>query len=126
MKRFLIISLHFVACIPCQAFDPIGLPPEKTLEWTSKTAVNFVAPIIDFDKNTTAEEACDFLQMQSNKPKDYCIEIDTSALSEKQRQTIIVMQEKNISLLTALSKIADRLHASLVIEPGKICLVPRK
>jgi hypothetical protein len=39
---------------------------------------------------------------------------------------MIVMKEENISLLTALSKIADRLHASLVIEPGKICLVPRK
>lgn len=126
MKQCLIFSLYIFACIPCQAFDPIGPPPEKTLEWTSKTAINFVAPIIDFDKSTTAEEACGILQLSHAKPKDYCIEIDTSALSEKQRQTIIVMQEKNISLLTALSKIADRLNASIVIEPGKISLVPRK
>jgi len=105
---------------PAQAFDPVGPPPEKTLEWT----VNTVRPSIQF-LNAGLEEACEFIMGTGSIPSSYSLKIDYSQIKVPQGWTIS-MDEKNITVIKAVAMIAEKCNADLLVKPGVIILVPRQ
>lgn len=110
------------------AFDPIGPPPEeKTIVWTVSHLSNVVVPIINFDKASTLQECIDFLRLSRGAPPAYRVEIDGEALGQAKPLVPFPegLQARDIKLIDVLAKIADAAQANLVIEEGRVRLVPK-
>ena len=106
------------------AFDPIGPPPKKTIEWTTNYIYWAVVPKIDFE-DISVQEALDFISQATGIPSAYRVEVDATAMGKTILKSKIQMQEKNIKLSDAIAKIADRINAKMVIDEGVIRLVPK-
>ena len=123
MTYRLALAFCFLLESNAPAFDPIGPPPVKTLEWT----VGFVSqrriPAVHI-KNATVEEALEFLRMP-DIPDAYGFKIDYSKLKEPVDLKITI-QDKNITILQAIAAVAQKVNADILIKPGVIVLMPRK
>ena len=127
MKKLLAPFLLLLLIPQTMAFDPIGPPPEKTMEWTMGFIATVVIPRMDFDETTTLGDCVDFLNSIGGAPKEYQTEIDGSALGEAKllAPCPVKFQARNIHLIEVLAKLADAIPANLLIGPGKIRLIPK-
>ncbi|MCF6299051.1 MAG: hypothetical protein L3J01_04145 [Thiomicrorhabdus sp.] len=66
----------------------------------------------------------EFLQGRLWLPKEYGIKIDGNALGAEKLKILIELHAENISLIKALSLIADMFQAKLVIGAGIVTLKP--
>jgi hypothetical protein len=128
MKKLAISILALWIPVRAMAFDPAGPPPTKTVEWTLSHISKVTIPRIDIDDTATVEGCISFLNLASGAPKEYRVEIDGSALGKEklEARSTIKLKARDIKLIEVLGKIADSVQASLVIEAGKVHLVPKE
>ncbi len=125
MKKLLPPLVALLLAPQAMSFDPTGDPPKK--EWTAQRFSQGIIPRIDFDETSSLDDCLAFLVVGSGRPKDYRVEIDGSALGEAKllAPCPVKMQLRDIHPIDVLSKLADAIPANLVIEPGKVRLIPR-
>lgn len=106
------------------AFDPIGGGPASSLSSTVLFLTSVTRDRIDFPE-ASLEEVLLFLQRTGDVPAELGVKLDYSRV--RQPATIRVkLVEQNLSLLQAVSLLAEQSGANLQIEPGKIILLPKK
>jgi hypothetical protein len=105
------------------AFDPAGPPPAKTLSWTASFASKVTIPRIRY-KDETPERAVHHMLGVIGIPADYSITVDTTRL-KLSNPAVITFDADNITLLQALARVAEQVHANLLITPGSIVLQPQ-
>ncbi|OYV04603.1 MAG: hypothetical protein CFE26_15995 [Verrucomicrobiales bacterium VVV1] len=117
------ISLSIVS--PVMAFDPAGPPPNKTFEWTIQYLTEVTYPVVSMDKDTVVRDCIDYMRL--SRPLEYRMEIDVSSIEEAKLSAPIQIEinARNIKVIDFLAKIADIAQANIVIEPGKVRLIPR-
>lgn len=73
--------------------------------------------------NVTVEEALEFLQ--ASRPMGYLPALSLDAALQNPAATITI-EEKDITLMDVLARIAEQAHADLLISPGKVTLQARQ
>jgi hypothetical protein len=125
MKTGPILALAIILTAPVQAFDPAaGPPPDKTIEWTTGYLTGIRRQSIAF-ADSPLGDCLKFLELELG-PVAYRIEIDAKALGDAKLDTPITLNGKDMNLISILSKLADAVDASLVIERGKVSFIPKK
>jgi len=127
MKTPIAPIFALLLCAQVMAFDPVGPPPKKTVEWTASYITNVTIPRIELEDFTTLGDCIDFIRLSHGAPKEYRVEIDVSALGEaKLRAPIhLKIQARNVKIVDMLAKLADAVQADLVINAGSVRLVPK-
>jgi hypothetical protein len=125
MKSLVAVFTALFAITSAWAFEPAGLPPNKTFEWTVDHLTNATFPAVAMDKDTVLANCIDFMNL--SRPAEYSVQIDASAIDkEKLRAPIqIEIYANNIKVIDFLAKIAEVAQANIVIETGKVRLIPR-
>jgi hypothetical protein len=126
MKATLILALALTLSAQVQAFDPVGPPPDKTIEWTAGYLSRLVIPRVDFDESTPLGECLNFLELIQGRPATYSIKVDGEALGEAKLSAPVSLKVREMKLIDILAKLADAVDANLVIERGKVSLIPKK
>jgi len=106
-----------------RAFEPGRPPPSKTLSWTITFASHATIPRISY-LNQTPEQAVHHLLGVLGIPPEYSITVDTTRL-KLANPAVITFNANNVTLLQALARVADQVHADLLIKPGSIVLQPQ-
>jgi hypothetical protein len=120
----IILALLLVALsASSHAFDPGGPPPAKTLSWTTSFASRVTIPRIRY-KNETPERAISHLLGVTGIPAAYSVTVDTTRL-KLVNPAMITFDADNLTLLQALARVAEQVHADLLIKPGSIVLQPQ-
>lgn len=125
MKFFAATFITLFVVTSAWAFEPAGPPPKKTFEWTVQYLTEVTYPVVSMDKDTVLGDCIDYMRL--SRPLEYRIEIDASAIDEGRLQAPIRIEIKarNIKVIDFLAKIAEVAQANLVIETGKVRLIPR-
>ena len=105
------------------AFDPAGPPPAKTLSWTTSFVSRITITRIHY-KNETPERAITHLLGVTGIPAAYSVTVDATKL-KLGNPVMITFDAENLTLLQALARVADQVHADLLIKPGAIVLQPQ-
>jgi hypothetical protein len=108
---------------PLWAIDPLEQLPNESISATITHITGISQERIDFP-NASLKEVLDFLPIPAwPTTHQQRIVIDASAI--KDHETIKVkLVRQNLTILQAVALVADQINASLVIEPGKIRLIP--
>ncbi len=126
MKATLILALALTFMVQVAAFDPAGPPPDKTIEWTAGYLSRVVVPRVDFNESTPLGECLNFLELMQGRPAAYGIKVDGEALGDARLGAPVSLKAEGMKLMEVLAKLADAVDASLVIERGKVSLIPKK
>lgn len=125
MKANMLFSLLLFGLFSqgASAFDPgDGPPPSDSLSVT----VGFVSVArvanVDYPEGNLSE-VLDWIRV-IDIPRKYGVIIDASRMNLPET-TKVKLVEKNISILKAASLVAEQIGAEILIQPGKILLVPR-
>lgn len=123
---FLLVGI--ISLSPAAGFDPAGPPPEKNIEWTVGYLSNVVVNRIEFDDSTRLQDSIDFLELSLGAPPKYRVKVDASALGKERLDTVIGLKGvyERLRLIEVLAKIADAASAKIVIEEGKVLLIPKQ
>lgn len=125
MKPLLALFIALFAVTSAWAFDPAGPPPRKTLEWTIQHLTNAAFPMVAIEKDTILEDCIAYMNM--TRPAEYSVRVDASALGKEVLGAPIQVgiNARNIKMIDFLAKIAEAAQANIVIEAGKVRLIPR-
>jgi len=126
MKAPLILALALTLTVQVEAFDPAGPPPDKTIEWTAGYLSRVVVPRVDFNDSTPLGECLNFLELIQGRPAAYSVKVDGEALGDAKLNAPISMKAQDMKLIEILANLADAVDANLVIERGKVSLIPKK
>jgi hypothetical protein len=85
-----------------------------------------VIPRVDFNESTPLGQCLNFLELIQGKPVAYSIKIDGEALGDTKLSAPVSLKAKDMKLIEILAKLADAVDANLVIERGKVSLIPKK
>ena len=91
---------------------------EDTVSGKLSTLVHVVIPLVDFNKDTTFEEAIDFLNLRvfevdPPQPKSWEVVLD---VDKKYLRQTVPMKHQDISLYALLGEICDVVGADLIIS----------
>lgn len=114
---FLVLAMRGAAADP---MDPTE-PPVKSLSWTASFVSSVKIPTVLLEDVPVAG-AMDYLLKAF--PPEARPEIDLSRIDEKKVQPVKFIG-RNVTLLYAISMIAEQLDSDVLLEPGKVVLVPR-
>jgi hypothetical protein len=126
MKVPLILALALTLTVQVEAFDPASPPPDKTIEWTAGYLSRVVVPRVDFNDSTPLGQCLNFLELIQGRPAAYSIKVDGEALGDAKLSAPISLKAQDMKLIEILAKLADAVDANLVIERGKVSLIPKK
>lgn len=105
------------------AAEPVPVvPPVKTLTWTASFVSTVKIPTVLFE-NEPVGSAMDYL-LQAFLP-EFRPEIEFGLLKPEKVKPVR-FTGRNVTLLYAVSMIAEQLDANVLLEPGKIVLVPKE
>jgi hypothetical protein len=121
--RKLFVILVFATCQQVLAFDPgEGPRPGSSLS----TTVGFVSFVkiakVDYPEGTLSEVLHWIRGVEI--PEKYGVVVDASRLNLPET-TKVKLVEKDITILKAASLVAEQIGAEILIQPGKILLVPK-
>ena len=104
------------------AFDPVGPPASSSLSRTIRHVSSIKLGRVDYPDGPLLE-VLDFIRVMEI-PRKFGVVIDASRmkLPESTRVNIVA---KDITILEAAALVAEQVNADLLIEPGKILLVPK-
>ncbi len=124
MNSLVTVFIALFVVTSAWAFEPAGPPPKKTFEWTVNHLTNATFPAVAMDKDTILTNCIDFMNL--SRPAECSVQIDASAINkEKLRASIqIEIYANNIKVIDFLAKIAEVAQANIVIETGKVRLIP--
>lgn len=105
------------------AFDPAGPPPKRSVAETLAFVSTVKIPSVRLEDSSVEEAIA--VAGGFDIPKSYKVQIDAEELGDLRNKKITLVA-KDISILEAVSKIADLIPADIWIEPGKIYLIPRR
>jgi hypothetical protein len=117
-----VVFLGLFACGPILAFDPAGAPPERTMEWTTRSLANVRIPHIDLE-DVAMIDALVFAS-RIDVPKDYRVWVKYPD-EMKKSDLRVTFKAKDISWMELLGTIAARSAMDLRIQPGVVTFVPR-
>jgi hypothetical protein len=121
MIKPLVFLCLFTGC-PLFAFDPAGPPPERSMEWTTRSLADVRIPYIDF-KDVAMIDALVFAT-RIDVPKAYRVWLEYPNAME-QSNVRLTLEAKNISWMELLGIIAAKADMDLRIQPGLVTFVPR-
>lgn len=105
------------------AFDPISPPPQWTTQTQMVAQLNrIVFPSVQYQQ-VTVEEALEFLR--AGRPESYSPAFGMDTALQKSTARISI-NEKDITMMEVLARIADQSQADIVISPGRVTLQARK
>lgn len=107
-----------------QAFDPVGPPPERTVEWAGRQITSIRVPRFSFEGTATVGEAIAFLN-RTEIPKAYRVEIDGSALGPEALKRRISLKAEDLTLAEAIFRVAHVISADIRVGAGTVSFVPR-
>lgn len=105
------------------AFDPINGGPATSLSSTVLFLTNTTRDKIDFPE-ASLEEVLMFLQRTGDVNPRLGVRIDYSRVKNPGK-TRVKLVDRSISLLQAVSVLADQTGFTLQIEPGNLILIPK-
>lgn len=105
------------------AFDPAGPPPKRNVAETLAFVSTVKIPSIRLEDSSVEEAIA--VAGGFDIPRSYKVQIAAEELGNLRGKKITLVA-KDISILQAVSKIADLIPADIRIEPGKIHLIPRR
>ncbi len=120
---FLVLMLTGISDT-AKAFVPVGNGPASSLPSTVLFLTSVTKDRIDFP-DASLEEVINFLQRTGDVPAENGVKLDCSRMPEPSAIRVNLV-EKNLSLLQAVSLLAEQSGANLQIEPGKLILLPKK
>lgn len=120
MKALTIICS--LMCGSALAFDPVGPPPERTLQWTARSLARVTIPRVNFEGDSIME-AVGFAS-RIEVPEAYKVAIKI-ADEEGVRGKRINLKAEDITQMDLLAAIAERAGLDLLVQPGLVVLVPR-
>ena len=106
-----------------EAFDPIGGGPASSLSSTVLFLTSTTRERIDFPE-ASLEEVILFLQRTGDVPPEFGVKLDCSRMPQPTAIRVKLVGE-NLSLLQALSLLAEQSGANFQIEPGRLTLLPK-
>ena len=104
------------------AFDPVGPPPSTSLFITVAHVTHVKLARVDYPDGPLLE-VLDFIRVMEI-PVKFGVTIDASQLDRPELKRVKLVA-KDITILEAVTKVAEQLDAEILIKPGKICLVPK-
>jgi len=104
------------------AFDPIGPPPSTSLSHTVAHITFIKLPRVNYPDSSLLE-VLDWIRA-IDIPVKFGVTIDASRLDQPELMRVKLVA-KDITILEAATKVAEQLDAEILIQPGKICLVPK-
>lgn len=120
--RLLILALAGGAGVVVAAEPVPAVPPVKTLTWTASFVSTVKIPTVLFE-NEPVGSAMDYLLQAF--PPEFRPEIEFGRLKPEKVKPVR-FTGRNVTLLYAVSMIAEQLDANVLLEPGKIVLVPKE
>ncbi len=123
MKSLIAIVILVLSFDSALASDPIEWPKEKSVNWTTRFLSNVRIPNIEFTKESTVQDALDFLEVCYVEPHPFAI--NGNALGETILLSSIEYTENNVSPIEVLSVLADRFGADILIGRGMVTFRPR-
>lgn len=122
MSKAVILFCAFFTCSPLFAFDPAGPPPERTMEWTTRSLANFKIPHVSL-KDMALIDALVFAS-RIDVPKAYRVSLEYPQAMERS-DIRLTLEAKDISWIELLGIIAAKANLDLRIQPGLVTFVPR-
>ena len=122
MTKLLVSALVFLLGAHAWAFDPVGPPPKKTLEWTARYLSHVTFPRVDFE-GTTISDAVDFAG-HIEVPEKYRVKVKITAGADVLNRKFD-LKKKDITQIELLGIIAEHAGMDLLIQPGVVSIVPR-
>jgi len=116
------LRLFGLMCGTALAFDPVGPPPKRTLEWTANHLMHATFSSVDFD-DVDLEEAASFAG-RIEVPEEYAVRViipDDKSVRAKR----ITIRAKQIAGLALIAAIAEQADLEILIKPGSVVLVPK-
>lgn len=107
-----------------QACDPIGSGAGSSLPSTVLFLTSTIRERIDFPE-ANLEEVISFLQRTGDVPAELGVKLDYSRMPQPVAIRVKLVG-KNLSLLQAVSLLAEQSGANLQIEPGRLILLPKQ
>ena len=104
------------------AFDPIGPPPSTSLSRTVSHITFVKLPRVNYPDGPLLE-VLDWIRV-IDIPVKFGVTIDASRLDRPELMRVKLVA-KDITILEAAAKVAEQLDAEILIQPGKICLLPK-
>ena len=104
------------------ASDVSAPPAKKTVEWTATAAASSVIPFVDFSKGVPLEEALAFIKGMQPGPEESHPGLQSRFGKRFDQSTLVHVKQKGITMLRAVSMVADELGAQIIIEPGVIII----
>jgi hypothetical protein len=106
------------------AFEPgEGPPPSDSLSVTTSFVSVMKVANVNYPEGNLSE-VLDWIRV-IDIPRKYGVIIDASRMNLPET-TKVKLVEKNISILQAASLVAEQIGAEILIQPGKILLVPKE
>ena len=122
MRTTLTVLTMFLATSPLHAFDVIGPPASSSISHTIRH-VSYAKLLLVDCPNDPLQEVLDYIRGMEI-PKKFGVIIDASRLRLPEGTRVKVVA-KDVSILEAAGLVAEQLNANVLIEPGKIILVPK-
>ncbi len=107
-----------------KAFDPIGNGPASSLPSTVLFLTTMTRDRIEYP-DASLGEVIAFLQRTGDVPAELGVKLDCSRMPQPDAIRVKLVG-KNLSLLQAVSQLAEQSGAHLQIEPGKLILLPKQ
>jgi hypothetical protein len=104
------------------AFDPVGPPPSTSLSITVAHVTHVKVARVDYPDGPLLE-VLDWIRV-IDIPVQFGVTIDASQLDRPESRRVKLVA-KDLTILEAAAKVAEQLDAEILIQPGKICLVPK-
>ncbi|TDU69415.1 hypothetical protein EI77_03068 [Prosthecobacter fusiformis] len=116
-----VIALLTVGVSSVSAFDPVGPPPQKTMEWTCRFLGSGRMAAANF-QNASIWEAADFLSTYIPTGYNLTYNVD-DALDDATRH--ISLDLKDPTFLEVVAEIARQSGTDVLISPGQVTFKKR-
>ncbi|RYD20175.1 MAG: hypothetical protein EOP88_16080 [Verrucomicrobiaceae bacterium] len=114
--------LFTMTCQSLLAFDPVGPPPSTSIALTTRFVSNVKLARVDMP-DEDLEAVLQFIRVMEI-PEKAGVVIDASKMNLPENTRVRIV-EKDITILAAVGIIAEQINADVLIQPGKIYLVPK-